>query len=46
MGLDSPMTPRELEAWAQHTVSLFLGGCPGLSGKPSRHTSRPRNPNA
>ncbi len=36
MGLDSPMTANELDGWAQNTVSLFLHGCRGLSGKPSR----------
>ena len=36
MGLGSPMTPKELEAWAHDTVNLFLNGCRGLSGALSR----------
>ena len=36
MGQDAPMTPKELEGWAHSTVSLFLNGCRGLAGKPSR----------
>lgn len=36
MGLGSPMTPKELDAWARDTVSLFLNGCHGLSGASSR----------
>jgi TetR/AcrR family transcriptional repressor of mexJK operon len=36
MGLDSPMTAKELEAWAHDTVNLFLNGCRGLSGALSR----------
>jgi TetR/AcrR family transcriptional regulator, mexJK operon transcriptional repressor len=35
MGLGLPMTPRELEAWAESAVNLFLNGCRGLS----RHVS-------
>jgi hypothetical protein len=31
---NSPMTPKELDQWAQKTVRLFLNGCRGLSGKP------------
>jgi AcrR family transcriptional regulator len=31
---NSPMTPKELDQWAQKTVRLFLSGCRGLSGKP------------
>lgn len=31
MGLGVPMTPRELEGWANKTVKLFLSGCHGLS---------------
>jgi len=29
MGLGKPMTPRELDAWADATVELFLNGCCG-----------------
>lgn len=32
MGLGTPMTPGELEAWADDVVKLFLNGCRGLSG--------------
>ncbi len=32
MGLGAPMTPSELDAWADHTVNLFLNGCRALSG--------------
>ncbi len=35
MGVDSPMTAKELDAWARSTVRLFLGGCRGLLEKPS-----------
>ncbi len=37
MGLGVPMTPKELEAWADDAVSLFLNGCRGLSGALTRH---------
>jgi TetR/AcrR family transcriptional regulator, mexJK operon transcriptional repressor len=37
MGLGVPMTPRELDAWADDAVNLFLNGCRGLSGVSSRH---------
>jgi TetR/AcrR family transcriptional regulator, mexJK operon transcriptional repressor len=36
MGLGVPMTPSELDAWADHAVNLFLNGCRGLSGVSSR----------
>jgi AcrR family transcriptional regulator len=36
-GLGAPMTPGELDAWADETVNLFLNGCRGLSGASSRH---------
>jgi len=36
MGLGAPMTPSELEAWADDTVNLFLNGCRGLSGASAR----------
>jgi AcrR family transcriptional regulator len=36
MGLGAPMTPSELDAWADDTVNLFLNGCRGLSGASSR----------
>ena len=32
MGYGVPMTPAELDAWADMTVGLFLGGCQGLGG--------------
>ncbi len=35
MGLGSPMSAKELTAWAHATVSLFLNGCRGLSGDAS-----------
>ena len=34
MGLNAPMTPKELDEWGQNTVRLFLSGCRGLSGTP------------
>jgi TetR/AcrR family transcriptional repressor of mexJK operon len=46
MGLGVPMTPRELDAWAEDAVNLFLNGCRGLSGASSPgapiHPRRPR----
>jgi TetR/AcrR family transcriptional regulator, mexJK operon transcriptional repressor len=36
MGLGVPMTPDELDAWADNAVSLFLNGCRGLSRASSR----------
>jgi TetR/AcrR family transcriptional regulator, mexJK operon transcriptional repressor len=36
MGADTAMTPRELDAWARNTVSLFLSGCRGLADKTAR----------
>jgi TetR/AcrR family transcriptional repressor of mexJK operon len=36
MGLGAPMTPRELDAWADDAVNLFLNGCRGLSRGSSR----------
>jgi TetR/AcrR family transcriptional repressor of mexJK operon len=36
MGLGVPMTPEELDAWADDAVSLFLNGCRGLTGGSSR----------
>ena len=36
MGLGVPMTPSELDAWADDAVNLFLNGCRGLSGVSSR----------
>jgi AcrR family transcriptional regulator len=36
MGLGAPMTPSELDTWADDTVNLFLNGCRGLSGASSR----------
>jgi TetR/AcrR family transcriptional repressor of mexJK operon len=36
MGLGAPMTPSELDAWADDTVNLFLNGCRGLSGASAR----------
>jgi TetR/AcrR family transcriptional regulator, mexJK operon transcriptional repressor len=37
MGLGTPMTPRELDAWADDVVNLYLNGCRGLSGGSARH---------
>jgi TetR/AcrR family transcriptional regulator, mexJK operon transcriptional repressor len=37
MGLGAPMTPSELDAWADDAVNLFLNGCRGLSGASARH---------
>jgi hypothetical protein len=34
MGFGVPMTPEELDAWAENAVNLFLNGCRGLSGAP------------
>jgi AcrR family transcriptional regulator len=36
MGLGIPMTPEELDTWAREAVALFLNGCRGLFGAPSR----------
>jgi AcrR family transcriptional regulator len=36
MGLGAPMTPSELDAWADDAVNLFLNGCRGLSGASAR----------
>jgi TetR/AcrR family transcriptional regulator, mexJK operon transcriptional repressor len=36
MGLGSPMTAKELGAWADNAVKLFLNGCRGLSGETAR----------
>jgi AcrR family transcriptional regulator len=36
MGLGVPMTPDELDAWAENAVNLFLNGCRGLAGTTSR----------
>jgi AcrR family transcriptional regulator len=36
MALGAPMTPGELDAWADVAVNLFLNGCRGLSGASSR----------
>jgi len=33
MGLGLPMTAKELAAWADNVVKLFLHGCRGLSGR-------------
>jgi TetR/AcrR family transcriptional regulator, mexJK operon transcriptional repressor len=34
MGLGPPMTAKELAAWADNAVKLFLNGCRGISGRP------------
>jgi TetR/AcrR family transcriptional regulator, mexJK operon transcriptional repressor len=34
MGLGLPMTAKELAAWADNAVKLFLNGCRGLSARP------------
>lgn len=31
MGLGQPLTPRELDQWAENAVRLFLNGCRGLT---------------
>jgi AcrR family transcriptional regulator len=31
IGLGTPMTPRELDAWVHSTVALFLKGCVGIA---------------
>ena len=36
-GLGAPLTPRELDAWADRAVALFLNGCRGLSAASRRH---------
>jgi hypothetical protein len=36
MGLGAPLTPTELEAWADNVVTLFLNGCRGWSASASR----------
>lgn len=33
MGLGAPMTPSELDAWADDTVNLFLNGCRGCMAR-------------
>jgi len=40
MGLGLPMTPAELDVWADNAVALFLNGCRGLSGTASRGAAR------
>jgi TetR/AcrR family transcriptional regulator, mexJK operon transcriptional repressor len=37
MGLGEPMTRRELDAWIEASVALFLDGCRGLSSAATRH---------
>jgi TetR/AcrR family transcriptional regulator, mexJK operon transcriptional repressor len=39
MGLGLPMTPQELERWADNAVRLFLNGCRGLSRASTRSTA-------
>jgi TetR/AcrR family transcriptional repressor of mexJK operon len=36
MGLGVPMTPGEIDAWADNAVNLFLNGCRGLSASSHR----------
>jgi TetR/AcrR family transcriptional repressor of mexJK operon len=38
MGLGVPMTPGEIDAWADNAVNLFLNGCRGLSGASARRS--------
>jgi TetR/AcrR family transcriptional repressor of mexJK operon len=38
MGLGVPMTPGEIDAWADNAVNLFLNGCRGLSGASSHRS--------
>jgi TetR/AcrR family transcriptional regulator, mexJK operon transcriptional repressor len=33
IGLGSPMTPEELEAWVRNSVALFLDGYPGVASR-------------
>jgi len=40
MGLGVPLTPKELETWADNVANLFLHGCRGLSSASSRGTAR------
>lgn len=35
LGLGTPMTPPELDAWARDTVGLFLNGCRRRAGDPA-----------
>jgi TetR/AcrR family transcriptional regulator, mexJK operon transcriptional repressor len=48
MGLGLPLTPKELDEWADNAVRLFLNGCRGLSRASTRSAvavaaPRPRN---
>jgi TetR/AcrR family transcriptional regulator, mexJK operon transcriptional repressor len=36
MGLGSPLTPKELDEWADNAVRLFLNGCRGLAHASTR----------
>jgi TetR/AcrR family transcriptional repressor of mexJK operon len=36
MGFGGPMTPKELDSWAENVVNLFLNGCRGWGGSSSR----------
>jgi AcrR family transcriptional regulator len=42
MGLGSPMTPHELDAWADNVVTLFLNGCRGWSAASAKTRNGPR----
>jgi TetR/AcrR family transcriptional regulator, mexJK operon transcriptional repressor len=44
MGLGLPMTPAELDVWADNAVDLFLNGCRGLSGANGRRRPKPTPP--
>jgi TetR/AcrR family transcriptional regulator, mexJK operon transcriptional repressor len=44
MGLGLPLTPRELDAWADNAVKLFLNGCRGLSRARVRGATLRRRP--
>ena len=44
MGLGLPMTPAELDAWADNAVNLFLNGCRGLGGARGRGAPQPARP--
>jgi hypothetical protein len=36
MGLGTPLTPAEFDAWTENVVALFLNGCRGWSAASSR----------
>src|SRR5262249_30100683 len=36
LGFDDALTPAELDAWAEHSVNLFLHGCRAAAPSPDR----------